>query len=209
MAIRIQQFILESYHSNTYLITKINHDNACYLIDVGNSNAILQALDKNQKIKGIFLTHAHYDHIGGIAEIMNRFPDCLIYCHAYTKEALADCKMNLSFYHETPVAFSGNNVIVITENQSITIFNDVVIEVIATPGHNSGCLSFKLKNNFFTGDALIPGSTIVTKLKSGNKTEALSSIRKLKDKTLPHGVIYPGHGNQIPANEIDWEFYLK
>lgn len=208
MAIRIQQFILESYNSNTFLITNTIQNNACYLIDVGNSNAVLKVLEKDQKIKAIFLTHAHYDHIGGIEEIMNRFPDCIIYCHAYTKESLANCKMNLSFYHKTPVVFSGDNVVVITENQSIAIFNDVAIEVIATPGHNSGCLSFKLVNDFFTGDALIPGRKIVSKLKSGNKIEALNSIRKLKDITLPHGVVYPGHGNQIPAKEIDWEFYL-
>ena len=209
MLVKIQQFVLESYNSNTFLISSSNDDNAFCLIDVGNSKDVLKSLEKEQKIKSLFLTHAHYDHIAGITEIINRFPDCIIYCHAYTKEALADSKLNLSFYHQTPVTFSGDNIVVISENSSIPIFNDLEIEVIATPGHNAGCLTFKLKNNFFTGDALIPGRAIVTKLKSGNKTEAHNSIRKLKDKTLPDSVIFPGHGNSILAKEIDWDFYLK
>ncbi|WP_445715159.1 MBL fold metallo-hydrolase [Flavobacterium sp.] len=199
---------MESYNSNTFLISSSNdNNNVSCLIDVGNSKDVLKSLDKGQKIKFLFLTHAHYDHIAGITEVINRFPDCIIYCHAYTKEALADSKLNLSFYHQTPVTFSGDNIVVISENASIPVFNDLEIEVIATPGHNAGCLTFKLKNNFFTGDALIPGRAIVTKLKSGNKIEAKNSIRKLKRIVKPDDVIYPGHGEAVLVQNINWDFY--
>ncbi|WP_445718798.1 MBL fold metallo-hydrolase [Flavobacterium sp.] len=206
MAIRIQQFILEPYHSNTYLIS-VEQEQACYLVDLGNAKDAIASLQQDQYIKAVFLTHAHYDHIADIHYVLEKFPNCSIYCSPYTQEALADSKLNLSFYHQTPVTFSGDNIVVISENVSNPIFKDLAIQVMATSGHNAGCLTFKLKNNFFTGDALIPGRAIVTKLKSGNKIEAKNSIRKLKRIVKPDDVIYPGHGEAVLVQNINWDFY--
>lgn len=205
----IQRIINEVYDANTYLIRAIGLGHNCYLIDIGNSVDVISTLDVSENIAAIFLTHAHYDHICGINDILQKFPDCIIYCSEYTAEALADSKLNLSFYHKTPVSYNGNNTEIISQGQSIKLSDHTVVEIIATPGHNAGSLTFTIGNDIFTGDSLIPEFPIVTKLKSGNKTEAQKSIKKIREICTPHTTIYPGHGREFQVDEVDWLFYLE
>lgn len=208
MSIKIESKINLFFNANTYIIKSISNEKECYLIDIGNATDILNDLAHGQYIKGIFLTHAHYDHICGINQIIDEFPNCTVFCSEYTKKALADSKINLSFYHQTPITYNGNNIEVINEKESINLFHAINIEVIETPGHNEGSLTFKIEDSIFTGDSLIPGTPVVTKLKSGNKTQALSSIIKIRNSIAKNATVYPGHGASILVDEIDWDFYL-
>lgn len=207
MCFTIQYFTNEEFDSNTYLIKNKNDANSCYLIDAGQSEKVFDALTKSDKIIAIFLTHAHYDHICGINQIMARFPECIVYCSELTKKALADSKINLSFYHNKPTIFISNKIIVVTEENKIEIYPQIHVAILETPGHNEGCLSFKIDNAIFTGDSLIPGITVVTKLKSGNKLLAKRNIIKIQKYTSLEAVIYPGHGKSFDSRQIDWSFY--
>lgn len=209
MSVDIQTVINLQYNSNTYLLKSAEESAIIYLIDIGNAEAVFKALKKNQKITAIFLTHAHYDHICGISQIFAKYPDCLLYCSAYTAEALADSKLNLSFYHKTPVSYQGQNVIIINGDSKINLFNNLNLQVLQTPGHNAGSLSFIVDKYIFTGDSLIPEFPVVTKLKSGNKLQAVESIQKIKNLSTTPTTIFPGHGKSFLAVEIDWAFYLK
>ncbi|MEZ7500378.1 MBL fold metallo-hydrolase [Flavobacterium sp. Arc3] len=208
MLIKIQAVTNEHFKANTYIIKSSTSESACYLVDIGNYDGVMDVLEKNHYIKGVFLTHAHYDHICGINEIVNQFPDCTIFCSKYTKEALQDSKVNLSFYHNTPVTYKGNNIKILTEEDSIDLFINVKLTALETPGHNEGSLTFKIEQAIFSGDSLIPETAVITKLKSGNKADAQKSIIKIQQNTREHDVIYPGHGKSFEATKINWNFYL-
>jgi glyoxylase-like metal-dependent hydrolase (beta-lactamase superfamily II) len=208
MAITIHTFINEQYNANTYLIKSGSTDSGCYLIDIGNAEGVLKALKIHEEIKAIFLTHAHYDHICNIHDIVAKFPNCIIYCSAYTKEAMSDSKMNLSFYHKTPIKYTGNNLKIIIDQENINLFKGLALEVLETPGHNAGSLSYRIGQAIFTGDSLIPYLATVTKLKSGNKVAAQNSIIKIKSKIALEDVVFPGHGKSYRATEINWGFYF-
>jgi glyoxylase-like metal-dependent hydrolase (beta-lactamase superfamily II) len=208
MNFSIEKTVYLAFNSNTFIVKSTEDDSMCYLVDVGNAGAVLQQLKAHQSIKGIFLTHDHYDHICGLREIISQFPDCIIYCSQYTKLALADSKINLSFYHNDPITYLGDNCQVICEKDMVELFPKVFLETLETPGHNQGCLTFKLENVFFTGDSLIPHIAVVTKLKGGNKKEAVNSIRKLRKIINPTDVIYPGHGSEVLAQDVNWDFYF-
>ncbi|WP_198008517.1 MBL fold metallo-hydrolase [Flavobacterium sp. ACAM 123] len=204
----IQVVTNDHFNANTYILKSNSNQNGCYLIDIGNYEGVIQLLEKNQYIKGIFLTHAHYDHICGINKIIDRFPHCKILSSSYTKEALRDSKMNLSFYHNTPITYNGNNIKVVDDQETLDLFQNDQLTILETPGHNKGSLSFKIGHAIFTGDSLIPDRAVITKLKSGNKVEALASIIKIKNNSKINDVIYPGHGESFEANTINWNFYL-
>lgn len=208
MAVNIQQFILQSYHSNTYFIS-FEQEQVCYLLDLGNAKQAIASLQQLQYIKAVFLTHAHYDHIADIHYVLEKFPNCRIYCSSYTKEALADSKLNLSFYHGTPIEYSGENIVVLNDFDTVTLYPNQKILAIATPGHHIGCLSFQYQQFCFTGDSLIPGIAVVTKLKTGNKEAALNSIAKLKIHLDLNTIIMPGHGEPISRGDIDWDFFFN
>jgi len=208
MTFKIQTIISDYLNANTYLITNDPNTTTNYLIDIGNAGTVLTRLQENQTIKGIFLTHAHLDHISGINEIVEKFPECTIFCSEYTKEALLDSKMNMSFYHKLPITYQGQNIKVISDNEKIVLFDHLQLSVIATPGHNAGSLSFKINQAFFTGDSLIPEIAVVTKLKSGSREEAKQSIVKIRNNSRTNDIIYPGHGKPVSATAIDWDFYV-
>jgi hydroxyacylglutathione hydrolase len=205
----LQSFINKKFNSNTFLIKSANDHKDCYLIDVGNAEDVLQVIEDEQRMKAIFLTHAHYDHICGIHTILERYPQCIVFCSKYTQEALRDSKMNLSFYQQTPITYVGKNVQIIAESSCIRLFEDLNIQILETPGHNEGCLTFKIENTIFTGDSLIPHIPIVTKLKSGNKEKATQSVLKIRNHIDSEAILYPGHGPSIVARDINWNFYLK
>lgn len=206
---KIKKFILKSSNSNTYLLQSEFDVMKCYLIDAGNCIDAINSLQPNQKIEAVFLTHAHYDHIAHIGDVIEKFPNCKIYCSEYTRIALADHKLNLSFYHGTPVTFTGEQINIVKENDIIPLFNQEKMKILETPGHNEGCLTFQLGNYFFTGDALIPNIPIVTKLKSGNKQQAKESALKIKMATDENSIICPGHLNMIKSTEINWNIYIN
>ena len=205
--ITIDRFEHIEFTSNTYLIRhKVFHENV-YLIDIGNSQEVLDALTADQKVKGIFLTHAHFDHICGINKIIEEFPECIVYCSEYAYEGLLSEKLNLSFYHLQPLVFKGEYVNILHGGMSMELFTNCHLRVIETVGHNKGSLSFVIKKGIFTGDALIPGIPVVTKLKSGNKNDAKKSVQIIHQLLESEQVIYPGHGPIFKNSELDWSFY--
>jgi hydroxyacylglutathione hydrolase len=188
----VQQIVHPSFTSNTYIISNPIEDYV-WLVDIGNFEGVMEQIADNKRINGVFLTHYHYDHIYGINKLVNKFPNCQIYASPHTIEGLYSAKMNLSFYHETPIIFEGDKYSFLKENDKLNLFPNICLEVIETPGHNSGCLSFKVGDYLFTGDSYIPDIDVVTKLKGGNKDESKISLEKIKSKITPQTIICPGH----------------
>lgn len=189
----VKQIVHATFTSNTYVVSTENN-NDVWLIDVGNFNEAYEHIGPNKTIKGVFLTHYHYDHIYGINELNHKFPNCQIYGSAHTIEGLYSDKLNLSFYHENPIIYEGKNTHVIKENDSLKLFDDVFIKIIETPGHNTGCLTFMINNYLFTGDSYIPNIKVVTKLKGGDKEANIISLARIKSLITSETTVCPGHG---------------
>lgn len=68
--IKIHQIVNSVFTSNTFVLS--NEQGLAYLVDIGDFKSILQLGIK--EIKGVFLTHVHYDHIYGLRELLDRYP---------------------------------------------------------------------------------------------------------------------------------------
>lgn len=194
MGIVVRQISTKHYNANMFLMEDTLRSLECCLIDIGDAQSLFDVLRPEQQVRVLFLTHAHIDHIAGLKDLIARFPDCKIYASAYTKAALADSKLNLSFYHQKPIEFQMDPQGIVQHNAKILALPNGLVEVLETPGHNAGALSFKIAGGIFTGDSFIPGFKVVTKLKSGNQLQALKSIAMIMDAIGPEDWIYPGHG---------------
>lgn len=178
------------FNSRTYILSD-GSDNV-WLVDCGdafwNENE-----DENEnrllglRVEGVLLTHAHFDHIYGLPSLLERFPDVAIYTNEWGKAALADAKLNMSLYHETPVRIDCHNVRVVKEGDKVFGF-----DVYETPGHNPSCLCFANSEVIFTGDAYIPGCKVVTNLPHCDKTLAQSSVERIL-RLADGKMVLPGH----------------
>ena len=188
--IKIHQIVNSVFTSNTFVL--MDKRNNAYLVDIGDFEPILQLGVK--EIKGVFLTHAHYDHIYGLRELLERFPNCPIYTSEWGVEALASDKLNFSRYHGDPLIIKCENVKVLSEGDKIELFDCISLDVFETPGHNRSCLTFKVGNSIFSGDAYIPGIKVVTTLPNANKMDAEASKERIA--AMAQGLdLYPGHGD--------------
>ena len=191
---QIQQIINSIFTSNTFILTDENsHD--CWLVDVGDIDPIMDVIGGRQ-VKGVFLTHTHYDHIYGINKLVERFPDCVVYTSQHGKEGLFSDKLNFSRYHDDPIVFKGKYVEVLEEGDEVSLFPYVVLKAMYTPGHDWSCMSYYTDDIIFTGDSYIPNIKVITSFPKSNKTEAQVSLDRIMEFCKTRDV-YPGHGEPL------------
>ena len=150
----------------------------------------------------VLLTHAHFDHIYGLNQLLQLFPDVLVYTNECGKETLLDSRKNMSLYHETPFVFKyPDNIWIVNDGDVIELSEGLKAKVVSTPGHHPSCLTYIIGDTIFTGDSYIPGIKVVTNLPKGNKKQAQESIDKIL--AMSEGrTIYPGHYVEETKNII-------
>ncbi|MBO5848541.1 MAG: MBL fold metallo-hydrolase [Bacteroidales bacterium] len=193
---KVHQIINSIFESNTFILT---YENKCWIIDIGDTDKISDFISDKYELKGVLLTHSHFDHIYGINDFLKKFPDCKIYTSEYGETALKDAKKNLSFYHEQAIEYLEDNVQILKEGDKIELFHNIYLEVLETPGHCPSCLTYYTDNYIFTGDSYIPNLKVVTNLPKGNKIQAQESLERIKE-LAKNRIICPGHGKIFDEN---------
>lgn len=178
--IEIHDITNSIFTSKTYILSKEGGSKA-WLVDIGDLEPVLEYLnEKKLTVEGVFLTHAHFDHIYGLEELVEHYPNCKVFVTEYAKQALASDKLNMSRYHGDRINYDRDNVVVVHEGESVKLFEDEPqIVFYETPGHNPGCLTMVMSNIIFTGDAYIPGVGANTRLPRANKEQAKESLERI------------------------------
>ena len=190
----IARIVNSVFTSNTFVLTDEDSQD-CWLVDVGDIEPILQEVG-NHRVKGVFLTHTHYDHIYGINQLVERFPDCIVYTSQHGTEGLFSNKLNFSRYHDDPMVFEGKHIRVLEEGEEISLFPSIILKAFYTPGHDWSCISYYTDDLIFTGDSYIPNIKVITSLPKSNKTEAQDSLERILELCKTRDV-YPGHGEIV------------
>lgn len=177
----------------------LSSDKAAIVIDPGfHSDSTVNFFNANcEKQKLILLTHAHFDHIGGAAELRS-VSGAAIGIGAVDAPALSDTYTNLSDqFHAHIEPFNAD--FLYNDGDIITV-GDVSFKVISTPGHTIGGVSYLTENCLFSGDTLFKGSVGRTDFPGGDYKILKKSVKKLA--ALGSSVkIYPGHGDPTTVAE--------
>ena len=170
------------------------------VIDPGdNADAIVKVLKKHKlSLKYIVNTHAHFDHVGGNAELKEK-TGAKIILHAADDILLARLvKQADIFGHEVNPSPPAD--IKVVDGDKIE-FGELSLDVIHTPGHSPGGISLKIDDIIFSGDTLFHRSIGRTDLPGGSYSHIIRAVREklfiYSDKT----VVYPGHGSSSTIGE--------
>lgn len=187
-------YIINKFLNSITYIIPIKDSKECYLVDCGD---VEKVVEQGWKVKGVFLTHCHFDHIYGINKLIEYFPNAIIYTNEEGRNGLVDPRMNFSKYHDEVEDFSFSyieNINLIKQEDMLIIYNDFKVKPLFTPGHDVSCISYIIGNNLFTGDAYIPEIKTVTTFPMSDKKLAEESLLRLHQYERMGYVICPGHG---------------
>lgn len=188
----LKTFVELPLDNNNYLIID-EQSKAAVLIDASHyDEAIIDEL-KNQgaELKYILLTHAHFDHILGVEQLVQK-TGAKVLLHKDDELLLKDLN-TYTYMMGMPSVNIPKVDTFITDGDIIEIGN-LKVKVIHTPGHTRGGCSFLVDNSLFSGDTLFKESVGRTDLEGGNFKVLENSIKE-KLFALPEEVsVYPGHG---------------
>jgi hydroxyacylglutathione hydrolase len=192
-------------NSNTYILS-LEGDSSVWIIDPGDTDGVLEWVsNRNKHIEGILVTHSHYDHIYGINELLQQYPNIKVYSSFYAKVGMMSDKLNGSKYHENPYVVDGSKIEVISDGDRMMLWPDFYVDVLETLGHSRDCFSFFINENLFTGDALIPGHKVVTKMKFGDIILAENTLDRIFKVFPPNTLLYPGHNSKCFLGELNFQ----
>ena len=192
----VDVFVNSFYASNTYILS-VDFDDGVWIVDVGDVSNIVEWLKtKGKGIKGVLLTHTHFDHIYGLNDLLS-YDSCVkVYTCREGKSGLYSDKLNLSRYHDNPFVFRGKDVRLLDET-SISLWPGLECRVYKTPGHDWSCLTYEINKNLFTGDSYIPNRRVVTSFPQSDKKDALKSLERITQMIKPGCKVWPGHGSVL------------
>lgn len=189
--IEVKSSLIDDY-TNCYIIQdEITKEAMC--IDPGGNIEKIEEMIKilNAKLKYIYLTHSHLDHIEKAQELKEKF-NCEILISRLGMENINNVEVNLS-------SMLGKNIYTKVDarvdDKDILHIGEIEFEVLLTPGHtnDSTCLYFRKEGIIFTGDTLMFMGYGRTDLPTGSLKDLKKSLKKIY--ALPEDTfVYPGHG---------------
>jgi hydroxyacylglutathione hydrolase len=190
----LEMFTVGPFQENCYVIgDEATGEGA--LIDPGDEAArIALAVEQTGlEIGKIIITHAHVDHVGAVAALVDEYA-CPVLMHAEAEPALQQLPtqammMGLRF-GKVPTVDEH------IEDKEVLEVGGMKLESLYTPGHAPGHLAFYVENEglVFAGDALFAGSVGRTDLPGGSMEVLMRSINE-RLLTLPDETrVLPGHG---------------
>ena len=194
----VQPFTFNPVQENTYVV--YNGKGHCCIIDPGcyfaSEESRLKDFIGQNKLKPIYLlnTHCHLDHIFGNKFIYKTY-GLTLWLNKLEKPVLEYGPASGQLW-QMPFDNYDAELNFIDEGDTIRLDDDQ-LEVLFTPGHSPGHVSFYSRENKFviSGDVLFEGSVGRTDLPGGDFNILEESIRT-KLYTLPaETVVYPGHGD--------------
>jgi len=195
VTLTIETYVLGPIENNTYLIIEPVSKTAAVVDPSAPSREILERIRKNGfHLEYLLITHAHFDHIGGVKWFKHQFND-------KPKSILHSADLELwsngggSKYFGFDFDTGGQPDLLIEENQNIELGNHC-LSVLHTPGHTPGHVTFYSNENnaAFCGDLIFFHGVGRTDMHYSDELGLVSSIKK-KIFTLPdQTILFPGHG---------------
>lgn len=200
MTPEVHTFVNGRWKENCYIVTK---NNDALIIDPGSqADELIGWIDQNRwQIIAMVNTHGHFDHIGAVAALKEKF-QVPFYLHGADARLVERGNLfRMVFESHEPIRIPTIDHD-IAELASPFGLGPFQISWLSTPGHTQGSICLQIGDFLFSGDTLMRNAIGRTDLPGADREQLMASIRKLK--ALPGElVVCGGHG---PRTTIAAEF---
>lgn len=194
---KVRCITLGAFQVNAYLLEDPATGH-CAVVDTGEGPQLantLANLNPRPDLRAILLTHAHFDHAGGLADLQEEFPDAVTWLPALERPMfdLLPQQGSLLFGMADFDRPSGRIDQEVRDGEIVDLGDNWCLRFLSTPGHTPGQGCYYDDTYIFVGDTLFAGSIGRTDFPMSDPELMQASLSRLLE--LPgHLLVCSGHG---------------
>lgn len=191
MSLAVERLELGPIGTNCYVVRASSESAEAVVVDpAADAPRLVGELERLSAVcVGILITHGHWDHLGGVADLAET-TGAPVHMAAAERAALE----RIADFSPAELALRSYTPEILLEGDETLELAGVRFETVSVPGHSPGHLAYYAEDCLFSGDVLFAGSVGRTDLPFGDWDMLVASIRSLADRFPPETVVYPGHG---------------
>ena len=189
MSLVVDRYVLGPAEENCYVVRSERGATEAVVVDPGDDAAQLrlELARMGATCAGILITHSHWDHLGGVADLAEG-TGAPVYMPEEERLVLERPR---DFFPDVPIRPYEADV-GLAGDETLELAG-IGFEVLHVPGHSPGHLAYYAEGCLFSGDVLFQGSVGRTDLQGGDWPTLLESIRSLVEGLPADTAVYPGH----------------
>ncbi len=195
----VEKIVVGPLPTNCYLFGDVSSQELILIdAELGVWKKLALLLDQlglpKRSIKLIVATHAHFDHVRGVAKVREN------------TGAVFVASENAG---ETLKGKFGLKIDRCISDEDELIVGNYNLRVSHTPGHSPGsvCLYEENEELLFSGDLIFENGVGRTDLSGGNREQLRNSLRKIN--ILPYSTrVFPGHGRGFVLGDFPFDFQI-
>lgn len=198
MTLTVEQLPLGPIETNCYIVRAEPGAPEAAVVDASGDATLLQLTlaQLGARCSGILVTHGHWDHLLGVAELAQG-SGAPVYMAEGERALLEDPGR----FSPPTISIRGYTPDVLLRGGETVEVAGIDFEVLSVPGHSPAHLAYHTDGSLFSGDVLFAGSVGRTDLPGADWDTLVASIRVLVETYPPETVVYPGHGPATTLGE--------
>ena len=208
--LNITQLPVGELEANCFLVA--DDEKNAVIIDPGAEASYILDAVRQQELKplAILLTHAHFDHFGAAADVMEQ-TGVLLYVHTLDKPMVISAEYSLAVHLGYGAEYrcpDESKIRTFEEGDELKFSDELTFTVLHTPGHSPGSCCFRHENILLSGDTLFRDGVGRVDFQGGNIHDMRASLARL-GAIEGDCTVYCGHfGNTTLEHERTFGHYL-
>jgi hydroxyacylglutathione hydrolase len=189
----VDRYELGPIATNCYVVRADRDTPEAVVVDPGGDAARLrlELAGMGTRCAAILVTHGHWDHLGGVADLAER-TGAPVHMAEDERTLLED----INDFVPPGIHLRPYTPDVLLQGEETLGLAGITFETLRVPGHSPGHLAYYADGCLFSGDVLFANGVGRTDLPGGDWDTLVDSIRTLADRYPPDTLVYSGHGQQ-------------